>query len=579
MLDYQELMRAFSQVGLGVVLLDGQDTILSANAAADRMLHGGGQLEGQNLRGIAPELCEQEGAPLYANVAFGEYLRRCPAPDADGIPDGCRLAVFRDATNDACHDVMLDALNHVSEAMVICDAKSRIWLLNDAAARIDSLNTKEVLGKDVASVYSMLDGSQLILPSVLRSQKPILGQRQHYKTLYGKDVQLVADAYPAARHGQLLAAYNVMRDLGLLEELHKQIIDLQDKLTPGTAPSRPAGKSALTARYRFSDIVCRSARMEDVLARCRQVAQTNASVMIYGETGTGKELFAQSIHNASPRANGPFLAINCAAIPDNLLESLLFGTEKGAYTGAERRPGLFEQANGGTLLLDEINSMNITLQSKLLRVLQDGMVRRVGGMTETRVDVRVLSNINMPPQQAIEQNYLRRDLYYRLGVVNISIPPLRERKEDVPVLADYFIRQYNRALGKSVQALDQETHALFLSYDWPGNVRELQHAIEHAMSILPEDAALIGRAYLPEHILPAAQPAAQPVPVPAGGEQSLDRTVHDFQRNAILEALRKSGGRVAEAARLLGVSRQTLQYRIKRSGIDVKALRRPDRQK
>lgn len=172
--------------------------------------------------------------------------------------------------------------------------------------------------------------------------------------------------------------------------------------------------------------------MKKTIDKCQMIAESDSPVMIYGETGTGKELFAQSIHNASRRCNGPFIAINCAAIPSTLLESMLFGTEKGAYTGAIQREGVLEQANGGTLLLDEINSMDITLQSKLLRVLQDGMIRRVGGLSDIHVDVRIISNTNIPPMQAVEQNQLRKDLYFRLGVVNITIPPLRERKEDIP---------------------------------------------------------------------------------------------------------------------------------------------------
>lgn len=573
-MKYQEVMLILSQCGLGAVLLAEGDAILTANGAADRMLHGKGKLAGKNLRVIAGELCMQDDPPQYANVVFGQYLQRCPTPVLDDLPDGCRMVVFRDATNDACHDIMLDALNHVSEAMVICDVHSRIWLLNNAAAKIDSLSTKDVLGEDVASVYSMLDGSQLILPSVLQRQKPIIGQRQHYKTRYGKDIKLVADAYPMSKNGQLLGAFNVMRDLSLLEELHKQVIDLQDKLTPRPS-DRPRKKSALSAHYHFEDIIYHSACMEDVIARCRQVAKTNASVMFFGETGTGKELFAQSVHNASPRKDGPFLAINCAAIPDNLLESLLFGTEKGAYTGAERRPGLLEQANGGTLLLDEINSMNITLQSKLLRVLQDGIVRRVGGMNEIQVDVRVLSNINIPPHEAIERNLLRRDLYYRLGVVNINIPPLRERKEDIMLLARHFIQLYNSRLGKNVHDVDTDTQHQFLAYDWPGNVRELQHAVEHAMSILPDDASAITLSYLPEHILHLTQTrraAAQGKT--AQQKPSLASTVHSFERNAICDALLETGGKISEAARMLGVSRQTLQYRMKRNGIDVKELLR-----
>lgn len=320
--------------------------------------------------------------------------------------------------------------------------------------------------------------------------------------------------------------------------------------------------------------------MERIVQQGKQIAKSDSSVMIYGETGTGKELLAQSIHNASRRSNGPFLAINCAAIPENLLEGLLFGTEKGAYTGAESRPGLFEQADSGTLLLDEINSMPIHLQSKLLRVLQEGTLRRVGGATELRVDVRVLSNINIPPYQAIQENKLRRDLFYRLGVVNLNIPPLRDRKEDIALLAKNFIFKYNKKLEKNVNDIDGATLERFLAYDWPGNVRELQHAIEHAMNLLPEDRCTITPDYIPDHILteslfarqePAQEEKGNPSQSP-GPRDSLNQTIHEVEYSNICKALRENGGNISRAAKQLQISRQNLQYRIKRYKIDLDAL-------
>jgi arginine utilization regulatory protein len=294
--------------------------------------------------------------------------------------------------------------------------------------------------------------------------------------------------------------------------------------------------------------------------------------MIYGETGTGKELLAQSIHNASRRSNSPFLAINCAAIPDNLLEGLLFGTEKGAYTGAESRAGLFEQANGGTLLLDEINSMNMLLQSKLLRVLQDGMVRRVGGIKEIHVDVRVLSNTNSPPYQAIEENKLRRDLFYRLGVININIPPLRDHKEDIPLLSKNFILRFNKKLLKNVRNIDSATLELFNSYDWPGNIRELEHAIEHAMNLLPNDRALITPDYVPEHILSSSALLLCGEGGVPQNPSSFSNAVQNTECQMLRKALLENGGNISKTARSFGISRQNLQYRLKRCGIDAKMI-------
>ncbi len=563
-----EAMELLSQCSLGALLIDRGSVILSANGMAKALLHSQGKLEGLRLRDIAPPLCVESETPEYANTAFGEYLLRCPTLAVSNLPDGAQLVVFRDATNDACRDMLLHIVNQIDEGIVLCDAECRIWMLNDAATKMDSIVTQDVRGKPLANVYSMRDGTDMAIPRVIRDKRPLLGLRQPYTTCYGKHIDVVSNTYPILRNGQVLGGFNLLKDWSEIDQLHKKIIDLQGKLLDKRASGRQDGKSMLAARYTFEDIISISPTMNSVVAQCRQVAKTDSSVMIYGETGTGKELFAQSIHNASPRSDGPFLAINCAAIPENLLESLLFGTEKGAYTGAERRAGLFEQANGGTLLLDEINSMNINLQSKLLRVLQDGVIRRVGGMNEIQVDVRVLSNINMPPYEAIETGRLRRDLFYRLGVVNINVPPLRERKEDIPILAKRFIMACNEKLLRSVHDIDSAVQELFRQYDWPGNVRELEHAIEHAMNVLPDEADTITPAYLPPHLLPQGDKPMQPG---ARAENStFTHAVRDFGRSAICRTLEETRGNVTAAARMLGMSRQNLQYYIKRYHIDCR---------
>ena len=327
------------------------------------------------------------------------------------------------------------------------------------------------------------------------------------------------------------------------------------------------------AKYKFQDIIYESHTMDHVVKKCKKIAGSESSVMIYGETGTGKEMFSQSIHNASSRSNGPFIAINCAAIPDTLLESLLFGTEAGAFTGSEQRAGLLEQADHGTLLLDEINSMNIELQSKLLRVLQEGKVRRVGGAKEIPVDLRVISNINMPPFQAIEEGKLRRDLFYRLGVVNINIPTLSDRKEDILILAKKFIETCNSKMAKKISSIDTAVLEIFMLYDWPGNIRELQHAVEHAMNIMPDHAKQISPEYLPEHILKKVG-----LYVESGssydGFSDLNSIKQNVETRAIINALRENSGNMSKTARLLGISRQTLQYRMMKNGIDYKAFKK-----
>lgn len=567
-MDYQDAMELLSECGLGAVVISADDTILAVNEIGGHLLHGESRLIGQRLSELAGPLCEDSEEPLYANVAFGEYLLRCPSPNVTGLPPRSRLIVFRNAANDACHDMLINMLNRISESVALFDAEGRVYLLNDAAVQMESIVTRDILGEKVADVYQMLDNTELAIPKVLREKRPLLKRRQYYTTRFGKDIDVVSNTYPITQNGQLLGGFSVMEDWHKLDELHKQILDLQGKLLRQDRTQKKNAEHMLAAKYDFRDIIYVSAAMGDVVARCRRVAKNDSPVMIYGETGTGKEMFAQSIHSASKRSSGPFLAINCAAIPENLLEALLFGTEKGAYTGAECREGLFEQADGGTLLLDEINSMNVNLQSKLLRVLQEGTFRRVGGSEEIRVDVRVLSNTNVPPYQAIREGMMRQDLYYRLGVVNIDIPPLRERKEDISLLAKSFIMRYNEKIVKNVKDIDKATLNRFCSYDWPGNVRELQHAIEHAMNILPDDFSVITPEYIPQHILYRSENLAVPVSGRAEGA-SLNRSIQSMERRTVCQALRKSGGNISEAARSLKISRQSLQYRIKRYQINV----------
>ena len=572
-MDYQKVMEILSQCGLGAILLSARNEILEANELAIHLLHGEGGLTGKILDTIAPQLCEESEEPLYANIAFGEYLLRVPEPTIDDLPTGTRLLVFRNAADDACHDMLISIVNQISESIALYDAKGRAYLLNDATVKMESIDTKDILGESVADVYRMLDGTELAISQVLRTKKPLLNNRQYYSTRYGRDFDVVSNTYPITQNGQLLGAFCVMEDWRIMDDLHRQIIELQGKLLEKQTPGKQSD-NLLLARYTFRDIRYTSASMKRVVEQCEQIAKNDSSVMIYGETGTGKELFAQSIHNASSRKDRPFLAINCAALPENLLEGILFGTEKGAYTGAENRAGLFEQANGGTLLLDEINSMNISLQAKLLRVLQDGMVRRVGGMTETHIDVRVLSNINIPPNQAIEEHKLRLDLFYRLGVVNIHIPPLRERKEDISLLAKQFILQLDKKLRKNVRDIDEETLRRVREYDWPGNVRELQHTIEHAMNVIPNDMSVITPEYIPWYVMTTAVRPKETVYSEA--MSSLDGTMQDIERRTICKALRESGGNISEAARNLNMSRQNLQYRIKRHKIDIPTLLRQE---
>lgn len=568
-MDYRKAMTYLNECMLGAILIAADKRIVEYNETAERLLQGEGSLQNKPVDLAVKFIPMEDTGIVYANVGFGRYIKQCPAPALEDLPHGSRIIVFRDATKDILYEMLMKVVNKLKESVILCDEYSRILMLNEAAAAMDSVPLKKITGLPIGSVYHMQNESFLAIPKVIEDKQPLLDLRQNYRTMYGKDVDIVCSNYPVVEGGQTLGGFAVMQDWSQIDELNKRIIDLQSKLLEKSSPAtRNKTGQALTVRYSFKDIIHISPAMSKVVEKCRQVAKSDSSVMIYGETGTGKELISQSIHAASARADRSFLAINCAAIPANLLESLLFGTEKGAYTGAERREGLFEQATGGTLLLDEINSMNISLQSKLLRVLQDGVVRRVGGTTEIRVDVRVLSNINIPPYQAIKENRLRQDLFYRLGVVNITLPPLRERKEDIQLLTGHFIQTLSKRLLKNIVDIDAATLELFLAYDWPGNVRELHHAIEHAMNVVPGESTQITPAHIPEHIVATVNGRPFRNGDANHSSVSLQQILGDVERRVLSKAVHENGGNISKTARTLGVSRQNLQYRLRKNKIE-----------
>lgn len=461
-MNIQNIMEVLSQCQLGAMIITKDYHIMAINEIGKELLFSALYLKDDILPEHYRPLLEETSPPVYVRVSFQHYVTAHPAPKTPELPDGQRLIVFRDATIEYCLDVMRSVCNHLNEGIVICDRESCMSYINDPAMKMDMIIEENVLGETISDIYHMTDSNtELPLPKALRTKAPMLNYRQRYVTRHGREVNAVANTWPIIKNGQLLGAFNILEDWSTVSHLHKQIVDLQEKLVSQDA--RHPSKSAFTTHYTFDDIICVSDKMQDLINQCRQVAKADSAVMIYGETGTGKELFAQSIHHASRRADGPFLAVNCAALPENLLESLLFGSVKGAYTGAENRTGLFEQADHGTLLLDEINSMHISLQAKLLRVLQEGTIRKLGDSREIKVDVRVLSCINIPPKQAIAEGKLRQDLFYRLGVVCINIPPLRKRKGDIPYLVKHFVSEYNRKLLMDVGDVNQEVKRIFFS--------------------------------------------------------------------------------------------------------------------
>ncbi|HEY0004882.1 MAG TPA: sigma-54 dependent transcriptional regulator [Pyrinomonadaceae bacterium] len=318
-----------------------------------------------------------------------------------------------------------------------------------------------------------------------------------------------------------------------------------------------------------TEILSASAAMETVKKMILKVARSNSTVLIRGESGTGKELIARAIHNQSPRVTEMFQAVNCAAINENLLESELFGHEKGSFTGAHaEKKGLFEVADKGTLFLDEIAELDIGMQAKLLRALQERKIRRVGGTRETPVDVRVVAATNRDLRAMVQDGRFRDDLYYRINVLSIDVPPLRERHDDIPVLINYFLKKHTRNTSRLVRGLTPETRRIMTSYSWPGNVRQLESAIERAILLCEGD--LITPEDLPLELRQDAQPAAEGAfKLPPEGIN-----FEDVERALIMQAMEQTDYNITKAAKLLGLTFRTLQYRLEKFGI-----KRPEKQR
>ena len=563
---YKEFLETLSRCGIGVLLTDSQNIITEGNKAALSLLRLEESPAGSPLEETAPFLCEN-ASDSYANPDFDEYLISLGSVEIPGLSQNITARAFKSVPGKYKCALLEEALNQVHEPITVFDDEFRLYFLNTAAEKIESHTAEDVIGMSGYVLYQTPDDEELTVPMVLRDKQPVLNRNMVYSTHLGKELHVITNDYPVLRNGQLLGAVCIQEDLSSLEAVFKKYEGYNSALKGSKGTRR--GNNGSSARYHFSDIMYVNPVMRSLISKCRMISGSDSAVMIYGETGTGKEMFAQSIHNESRRKDAPFIDINCAAIPENLLEGLLFGTEKGAYTGSVERAGLLEMADGGTLLLDEINSMDIQLQSKLLRFLQEGTLRRVGGIKTISVDVRIISNINMPPMQAIDEGLLRADLYYRLGVINLTVPPLRERTTDIPLLVKTFIDSCNHKVRKNIRQADDKVLQIFYAYSWPGNVRELHHAIEYALNILPYDAETITAEYLPDHILQSVDPGLLKVNF-ASDQNKIKAASNDAVRRVIIDELSQCNGNVTKAAQALGVTRQNLQHYIKSLSIEAK---------
>lgn len=460
------------------------------------------------------------------------------------------------------------AMDLIDDGIQIYDKNATAVYLNRVSRKISQLpDGVTVEGRHLLDLYD-LDEHVSTTMTCLRTQSPVYNRVDHYQSNDGATITTANTAYPLMRGKELLGSVVFEQNLEIVRAYSKKMEELEKALN--TYEKHPYG--VRFSGYSFDNIIGQGKKMRDAVELAKKVASQNTPIMLVGETGTGKEIFAQSIHKSSNRNRAKFVALNCAAIPESLIESLLFGTIKGSFTGSENKPGYFEEAEGGTLFLDELNSMSLAMQSKILRTIQENTFRRVGGQKDIAMDVRIISSCNEDPFRAIADNQFRKDLFYRLSTVMIELPSLREHTEDLEELIRYRLNATAFQFVHAFSEVAPEVLELFREYSWPGNVRELFHVLDYAQNVA--DDKTLRLEHLPTYLQKTQKEApperefrpSEPVNFK---EQTLQDVMDQYEHKVLLSALEHFGFNITKTADALGLRRQSLQYRIRKYGIQI----------
>ena len=458
-------------------------------------------------------------------------------------------------------------LDHVSEGVQVSSSDEIMLYYNAACEKIENISRDECLGKSIKEIYSKTNFTKdnTLHRVVRRTKVPVINAYNQYNT-NNTLTEVFSSTWSFDIDENLNGVFSILREAAPARNYLEDITLLKQK----DQRELPSSEHKRSKYYTFDDIMHTSSAMADCIAHAKKVSPTDANIMLYGETGVGKELFAQSIHNASLCAKGPFVAINCAAIPDTLLESLLFGAEKGSFSGAVLQKGLLEQAENGTFFLDELNSMPLSLQAKILRAIEMRSCRRLGGSKDIKINCRFICATNIEPQELIASKMVRNDLYYRLATVIICIPSLRERVSDIDCLVNMFIDEANQQYHTHVSDIDLELMAIYKAYSWPGNVRELKHDINSC--ILLSNSAFLSKKSIPGYLHKKYTVANEPISwaelqhskTIEMGSATLKMMLENIENEIIKSTIVKCEGNISMAARMLGIHRQALQYRMRK---------------
>jgi len=436
-------------------------------------------------------------------------------------------------------------LDSISEGVFTVDLDWRITSFNRAAEEITGIGRQKAVGKHCRDVLQAdVCETGCTLAETIQTGKPIMNKAVHIIDAEGKRRAItISTALLKDSKGKVIGGVETFRDISAIEQLRKEI----------------------EGRYSCEDIISQSHKIQNLFAILPNIAESNTTILIEGQSGTGKELFARAIHNMSFRKDKPFVAVNCGALPDTLLESELFGYKAGAFTDAKKdKPGRFALAEGGTIFLDEIGDISASVQVKLLRVLQDKTYEPVGSVSSVKADVRIITATNKKLGELIKEDKFRDDLYYRINVMKLELPPLRDRKEDIPLLVDFFIGRFNRLHNKNICCVTNEVTAALLAYDYPGNVRELENIIEHCFVLC--EGEIIEAKYLPSSVRPALKTES--------AQDSEPATIKQMEIILITQALRRNNGNKTATANELGIDKSTLFRKMK--AFDIKPKSYPE---
>ncbi len=454
-------------------------------------------------------------------------------PDSGRIHVSALLVGYVGAMRDSQYDVILDS---IADGVFTVDLAWRITTFNRAAEKITGVPRREALGRPCCEVFRAdVCEADCVLRKTMESGRAIVNRRVQIVRGDGERIPIsVSTALLRDASGEVIGGVETFRDLRVEEELRKE----------------------LYRSHSFADIVSRNHRMQELFRVLPAVARSESTLLIEGESGTGKELVAQAVHSISPRRDRPFVVVNCGALPDTLLESELFGHKAGAFTDARTdRAGRFAAADGGTVFLDEIGDVSPALQTRLLRVIQSRAFEPLGSNRTISVDVRIIAATNRDLDQEVREGRFRHDLYYRINVVRLRLPPLRERREDIPLLAEHFVHHYNRLQSRMIEGVSPDALSLLMRHEWPGNVRELENAIEHSFVLCT--GGLIEPSHLPEQLRP-----------PPGRSAPSGLTLREIEARAVWEALERNDWRRMATARELGIHKNTLRRKIRDFGLE-----------